>query len=535
MIEFEMEEHEKSLLLNQLLINEYEAMIRINAETGNATTIYASDPVWEKTIGVIYPFEDTIRSYLLSHSTDSDSEALIGSIHLQSIVSDVEEKGCRRIYYTIKNDEGTFLHKKAAFFKLENRMFLTIQDISDSFLETARKLNELSDALENTNLKLERKKTFLSLLNRSVRTPLHSIMGLTKIAEYDAGNTSLEAYLHKISLSGSYMQETIDDVLELRRILSKEITLQPESVRLYGYLKNLVQNASPLLEDREILISSESDISEDLTVEVDKHALCQILTKLVQIIANLTVKGSRIQLHAHELLQSGQTVTIEFSVTCLGMMVEQEQLNHLFLAYDSLISNLNQDISTSDIALIILKSYARALGTDVLTAESNENIGVRLCLSLSLPLSRKQSLSDQSEYDSFLPRLKGLKVLIVDDNEINLDVSRKILNNQGIETVTASNGQQAVTIYTQEKGKLDLIIMDIFMPVMDGLEATRQIRAMEAIPGSDTIPIIAMTANALQENFEESFQAGMNAHLVKPINPDKLFRVMIDVLSDANS
>lgn len=535
MIDFEMDEHEKSLLLNQLLINEYEAVIRIHAETGNATTIYASDPVWEKTVGVIYPFEDTIRSYLLSNSTDSNSEALIGSMQLKSIASELNEKGCFRFCYTTKNDEGAFLHKKAAFFRSENLLFLTIQDISDSFLETARKLNELNDALENTTLELERKKTFLSLLSRSVRTPLHSIMGLTRIAEYDAGNTSLEGYLHKISLSGSYMQETIDDVLELRRILYKEITLEPEPIRIYSHLKKLTHNAIPLWEDKEFILSTESDLPEDLTVEVNSHALDQILTRLVQVITSLTVKGSHIQLCAHELVKTEQAVTIEFSVKCHGMMVEQEQLNHLFLSYDSLISSLSEDVSVSDISLIILKCYARALGTDVLIAESNENIGVRLCLTLSLPLSQKQSPSDQEEYDSFLPRLKGLKVLIVDDNEINLDVSCKILNSQGIETITALNGQQAVTVYTQEKGKLDLIIMDIFMPVMDGLEATRQIRAMEAIPGSDTIPIIAMTANALQESFEESFQAGMNAHLLKPINPDKLFRVMIDVLSNANT
>ena len=111
---------------------------------------------------------------------------------------------------------------------------------------------------------------------------------------------------------------------------------------------------------------------------------------------------------------------------------------------------------------------------------------------------------------------------------------RKILYSRNIEVVSAKNGQEAADLFRRENGRFDLILMDILMPVMDGLEATRRIRAMHDIPGAGQVPIVAMTANAFRENFEESFNAGMDAHLVKPIEPERLIMVMSDVMSRKN-
>ena len=122
-----------------------------------------------------------------------------------------------------------------------------------------------------------------------------------------------------------------------------------------------------------------------------------------------------------------------------------------------------------------------------------------------------------------VPDFHGRKVLLVDDNEISLDISEKLLVNKGVEVVKARNGKEAVDIFCKEDGMFDLIIMDILMPVMDGLTATRMIRSM---PDAKTIPIIALTVNAFHEHFEESLQAGMNAHLVKPIEPGSLYQTL---------
>ena len=124
----------------------------------------------------------------------------------------------------------------------------------------------------------------------------------------------------------------------------------------------------------------------------------------------------------------------------------------------------------------------------------------------------------------------GRRVLLVDDNEISLDISEKLLSNKGIEVTKARNGKEAVDIFSKEDGRFDLIIMDILMPVMDGLTATRMIRSMPNVEKAATIPIIALTVNAFREHFEESLWAGMNAHLVKPIEPGSLYKVLAKYL-----
>ena len=220
-------------------------------------------------------------------------------------------------------------------------------------------------------------------------------------------------------------------------------------------------------------------------------------------------------------------VTLEFSVRDRGIVIDQERLKVLFQPYDYLKSKIDSHIGSLDIDLIILKSYVRAMGTDTLTAESDASRGTRISVTLTVPLADEQyeERPDSQEMD-----FSGKRVLVVDDNEINLEIVRKILYSRNIEVVSDKNGQEAVDLFRRENGRYDLILMDILMPVMDGLEATRKIRAMRDIPGAAHVPIIAMTANAFRENFEESFNAGMDAHLVKPIEPERLIMVMSDVM-----
>ena len=128
------------------------------------------------------------------------------------------------------------------------------------------------------------------------------------------------------------------------------------------------------------------------------------------------------------------------------------------------------------------------------------------------------------------PDLTGRRILVVDDNSISLEIGKRLLLPRGAEVVTAENGKEALDLYCKANGRFDLIFMDVLMPVMDGLEATRAIRSMSNIPGSLEIPIVAMTANAFRKNFEESFRAGMNAHLVKPIEPESFYRIISELL-----
>ena len=299
---------------------------------------------------------------------------------------------------------------------------------------------------------------------------------------------------------------------------------------MQDFLETIGKHIEPICQDRELIYSLNTDLSPGLVVNVDSHVLFKVLIKLLYNAINFMVKGGRIQLSAHGLARKRDTIMVEFSVECKGIVVERERLGALLQPYDIIPEALEEDSDFLEIGLIILKRYAQALGSNVMMVESHENRGTRISLSLKLNISSDVPDDDNVAIEEFLPKMNGLHVLVVDDNDTNLDVTEKILMSKGVDVVTALDGQEAIDAFVSHKGRFDMIIMDVVMPVMDGLEATKRIRAMENIPSAKTVPIIAMTANAFYEDFEESFQAGMNAHLVKPVEPEWLFRVMANIL-----
>ncbi|MCC6093428.1 MAG: response regulator, partial [Eubacterium sp.] len=268
---------------------------------------------------------------------------------------------------------------------------------------------------------------------------------------------------------------------------------------------------------------------ENLTIMADHHCLQQIQIKLLQSAINYTVQGGRIDLEVRELFQTRDMVTLEFSVRDRGIVIDQERLKLLFQPYDYLRKKIDSHIGSLDMDLIILKSYVRAMGSDTLTAESDASRGTRISVTLTVPLAERPAGEARTTNED--TDFSGKRVLVADDNEINLEIIRKILYSKNMNVVSATNGQEAVDIFRRENGQFDLILMDILMPVMDGLEAARKIRTMRDIPGASRVPIVAMTANAFRENFEESFNAGMDAHLVKPVEAERLLMVMSDVMN----
>lgn len=527
-------DQDKNILFDHLLTDELEVLINIDTVTGLATTIHAESDKWKATLGIEYPFEETIRNFFLSSSADPKTGNLITAMDLKHITKHLEECGSYKVFYSSLDEKALLRQKKASFYQRESgKIWFLIRDVSDDYNGIASSIGELNHSIEQMVSQLEQKNTFLNLMSRNIRTPLYSIMGLTKIKEQDAGsNTSLNAYLHKISMSGTYMSETIDDILELRRIASREIILAPETVCLKDILKHTEQIIRPICQSRGLFFAIQADCNTGLVLNTDPTALQQILLKLLQSSINYTVKGGRIQLNVHEMFRRNNTVTLEFSADCIGIVIDSERLKGIFQPYHFLLQKIDEDPGSLDISLIILKKYASALGADTLTAETDETKGTTVSLTLTFNLSEQEAETEaEPSMEDILLRLKDLKVLVVDDNEINLEVNEKILTGHGIHVVTAANGQEAIDIFQKANGNFDLIMMDILMPVMDGLEATKQIRKMNDIPNAGEIPIIAMTANALHKNFEESLQAGMNAHLVKPINHENLFRAIDKVLS----
>jgi CheY-like chemotaxis protein len=531
MVKFNLTDSEKASLFDRFFSDGYEELIQIDPATETAVTLFSTNADWKRMQSIRFNYEDISKKYIMDISSDPDPENIIKDLKLSSIEQALDKSPVYRVHYTAKSQDGSLRLKEAYFIRNNDIIILTIHDITDTFQNVVNHTKELESALESAQQEIRQKNLFMTLMSRNIRTPLYSILGLTRIAENDfVSNSSIEDYLHKISMSGSYMNESINDILDLRGIASHEIELQPVKININGLLEKISRHISNAMQEKGLIYTLQTEGMTDLTVMADQHCLQQILMKLLKSAISYTVKGGRIELHARELMHSQQNVTIEFSVVSLGIVIDQERFRLLFKPHDYLKDKIDDDLGSIDIDLIILKSYINAMGADTLTAESDASRGTRISVTLTMPLSEEAQLAYQDTSDQTCPDFSGKRALIVDDNDINLEIGVKLMERRGMTAVTAKDGAEAIEIYKKERGNFDVILMDILMPGMDGLEATRRIRKLNDIPGSKQIPIIAMTANAFRENFEESFKAGLTAHLVKPIEPDRLYATIADAL-----
>ena len=524
-----MDEAQKSLLLESVVMSDYDALIRINPMTGLAATVFASDLMWKKTMALPFRYEEVLRNYLLDASIDPEPLRVLDSMGIEQMQAQLaKEKECR-VYFTVHGNDGAFLVKKASCYSSDDGfLFLSIKDVSTDVQTVADNMEQLRSALMEAKQEIREKNSFLSMVDQHLRTPLYSIMGLTSIAEDHPAPHAFDDYIRKISMSGSYMQETIDDLLSLRQIASHQIVQNPVAIDLGDFLSNIERMIRPAIYEKGLLFEMDASNVKSLQIVADMRCLQQIVMKMLRSTIVYAVRGGRIRLLPRVLYHDEQNISLELSVENRGIVIDRERLNLLFQPYNYLRERLGGSLGDLDIALIILRSHLLAMGTGTITAESDTSKGTRISVSLSVPL---YSNADQkSGPRKTIPDFDGKRVLIVDDNEISLEVSEKILVNKGIQVVKARNGKEAVDAFTAAGGKFDLILMDVLMPVMNGLDAARAIRSMTDLPAAATIPIIALTVNAFRENFEESLEAGMNAHMVKPVDPDRLYHVLMEYI-----
>ena len=520
-------ESQKARLFDKIFTSEYEGLIRIDVKSGQAETLYTVDPVLKKTEGTQYPYEETIEHYLMEYSVDTDPEGILRACRIPVVLKELEEAQTFTMYYTVRDSEGTLKSKKVVFFQINDEIIvMAIQDFSTAYRSVSHKMDMLTNELSRARETISDKDSFLSMMDQHLRTPLYTIMGLTRIAEEQTTKQhSIDDYLHKISMSGSYMQETIDDMLILRQIARNEMVQNPTVVDLDDFFANIERLIRPAIYSKGMLFERDTWNVSGLRIVADVHYLQQIVLKMLRSTAEYAVRGSRIRLQSRVLHQNeaDKTVRLELSVECRGIVIDKERLSILFKPYDYLEQRVDSNMGDLDIALVILRSCLLAMGSDQIITESDESKGTRISVSLNVPVGEgipEQIVSLKT------PDFTGKQILLVDDNKISRDVSEKLLTNTGATVVKAENGQQALDQYIAAGGAFDLILMDVLMPVMDGLTTARRIRSLEHIPGAGTIPIIALTVNAFQRHFEESLQAGMNAHLVKPIDPASLYQVL---------
>ena len=410
---------------------------------------------------------------------------------------------------------------------------LNLREAERGELLEIAKIIESNINRERYDLASRAKSDFLSRMSHEIRTPMNAIIGMTGIAIQEKQDSQkVEDCLHKIDSSSQYLLSLINDILDMSKIESGKMKLENGIFSMKQLLEGVYNLIEPQTMEKNIEFTREFVISEEWVTGDSLH-LNQVLINLLGNAVKFTPRGGHIRLKAVQKPAGEGMVKTTFSVRDDGIGVSSENRQRIFRSFEQASDDTSRKYGGTGLGLAISDRLVRMMGGHI-ALESEENKGSDFSFTLLQTIGRRPAEEDDKLTDGALAGLEGARILLVEDNELNLEIARTILEMQKCQVETALNGQEGVDRFCESsEGYYDLILMDIRMPVMDGLEAAKLIRA-SGRTDARTVPIVAMSANAFEEDVKKSLESGMNAHLAKPFQMEDLIRTMRRIIGREN-
>lgn len=404
--------------------------------------------------------------------------------------------------------------------------FYCYRDIDEQKKRELLKEKELNTALLTARSASDAQSNFLANISHEIRTPMNGIMGMTSLAKEVADDEGkVLDCLHNIDISSKHLMNVINDILDITRLEEGELELKREYFNLETLLDNIDILNRQAMESKYMRFSLEKHFQEKYFVG-DKYRLQQVLTNLLSNAMKYTPKGGQILLEVKQLTKEDKNVMMHFSVKDNGIGISPKNREKIFDLF-------HQDADShrgTGMGLSICSSIVEMMHGE-LKVESVKGQGSEFYFTIPLEVDETRYTDSSDEtLDLKSLHMEGKRVLIVEDNEVNANMMGSLLRQAGFEVENADDGKEGVVRFVSHpSGYYDLILMDIQMPVMDGYEATKCIR----LSGKDdaaTVPVIALTANAINEYKEKAKEAGMNAYIMKPIEFKEFFSVVAKLL-----
>ncbi len=436
-------------------------------------------------------------------------------------------------YRIIDNGEIQYLQLRVVNVGNKNHISQIVMGYRSVDEELRREMEQkqmLEEALNNADLAITAKNTFLSNMSHDMRTPLNAIFGYTVLArKYTSNSEAVEDYLEKIESSGRQLLDLIDKVLEISWTETNDVQLEELECNLCDIMQDLYNMLLPQAQKKNINLSVNSSRLMHYDVFSDPGKLKQLFMHLSNNAIKYTEYVGRVDVSLVELERlPNDQIVCQFTVEDTGIGIGEEFLEHIFEPFEREKNTTLSGVHGTGLGLTIVKNITEMMGGRI-EVKSNAGKGSRFTVTLRLRI-QEQPLSISNGNEDTLSQLMNHKILLVEDNEINLEIETEILQGLGFVIETAENGSIAVEkIKEAAPGEFALVLMDIQMPVMDGLQATQLIRKIEN-PDLARIPIIALSANAFESDRKMSIESGMNAHLTKPIDVPLLLETLVKTL-----
>ena len=360
------------------------------------------------------------------------------------------------------------------------------------------------------------KNEFLSRMSHEMRTPMNAILNMTELAQNTDDPEKRKDWLDKVVGSSRRLLHIIDDVLDISKIEGKKLILVNDVFNFTKLIQEVASSADADIKGKKHTLSI--DIDQDIPESLigDEKLLAQVVANLLSNACKFTPEQGQIHIKAftretvNENVNETETITLQVEVTDNGIGIPIEKQRSIFIPFEQADGGIDRQYGGVGLGLTISKNIVELMGGE-LWVESEPEKGSTFTFTVKL------HTKTPDEENKNISVLAGKKALLVDDVEINREIILALLEDTQMQIDCAENGRQALDLFSADPRKYDIIYMDINMSVMDGLEATRRIRAL-GTPESASVPIIAITANAIPEEVEEYINAGMNDHLVKPVD-----------------
>ena len=396
-------------------------------------------------------------------------------------------------------------------------------DVTDAVRTQQRQKEELAAALEAAKQASAAKSDFLSRMSHEIRTPLNAILGISFLGRdaADAGQAAL--YFDKIHASGEFLLGIINDILDMSRIESGKLELHASCERRPEVLQSVLEMVSVPAREKNITLAADFTRTYTEWVVMDRLRFKQIQVNLLNNAIKFSEPGGRVEWTVSETPVDAAHARMECRVRDHGVGMSEAFQQRLFQPFEQEYSRFSDGRAGTGLGLSIVKSIVDKLGGSI-SVSSQPGEGSEFVVVFELEVCPPPETERGAKEDGpSLRRLKGMRVLVAEDNETNAKITRLILERAGVEVIGARDGREAVEAFqAQERGAVSAILMDVRMPVMDGLEATRAIRALDR-PDAARVPIIAMTADAFANDRMQTREAGMDAHLSKPVEPQAIY------------
>lgn len=526
-----------SKAVSGLLSNEYVCIYYANLDEDECIPITTTLAIQER-IGDLLnqkvSYTNLYKQYANRCVQEADKKEFLKS--LEPTTMKVQFKNNDRFTLVYRNELDEYCEMKCVKlgdWKQNHTVIIGFASKDKEIRKELKDQTELKIAKEKAEAANEAKSLFLSRVSHDIRTPINSIIGMTDLAQKSTADSErIEYCLEKISKASSHLLALVNDILDLNCIESNKLEIAHKPMNLFAFLDGCISVTSGFVVNRNITI--EPVYGEDIKhpfIFGDELHLRQVIVNILSNAVKYTNNGGHIFLRAKEISAGETTVIFRIEIEDNGIGMSKEFQDHIWESFSQEANSaaVNTEYKGTGLGMAISKELIELMGGSV-SVSSELNKGSVFTVEVPFAIDYQATILNHENNENSIKSLLGTRILLVEDNDVNREISENLLTEEGAIVTIAKDGLEAVKIFSEsELNAIDAVLMDIVMPNMDGLEATRTIRNMNR-PDALTTPIIAITANAFDQDINRSMEAGMNAHLIKPLRIHQLTRTLLQCI-----